>query len=600
MKYAYCILFIILFLFSSGTTHAQGMLDKRVSVAAKNKTTKYTLDLLEKQCACSFSYNSELIHGDSMVNITAANKTIKQVLQMMFGDRFQYKSVDDHIVIVQAEKEKWFTISGYVHDAITGIPIADVSIFERQQLASVLTNADGSFKLRIKDKGRYALAEITCSKGGFYTDTTINLQPGFDEELTIALSPASHTLPDIQITPYASVERSWFGRHFFSSSLRKQSANLGKFFVDKPVQASFLPGIGSHGKLSGQVTNKFSFNALGGYAAGVDGFEVGGLFNIDKKDVRYAQVGGIMNIVSGNVTGVQIGGITNKVGKTMSGAQISGITSLVNNNINGVIIAGICSRSGGSMKGLQISGISNILDHSDTTTVRSKDSSFTMKGMQLAGIANIVNGNSCGFQLAGVANISRGDMKGLQMSGMVNITRKLEGSQIGLINIADTVTGYSIGLINIVKHGYHALCIYSNELTTANIAYKTGTKHLYSILAAGANTAGTNYVVYGPGIGSERKLSRKTGVSGELYALNMYDSKDDVNALLIRAEPTFNWNISRRFSLYTGPSVCFMPYRFSTAVTMHRFDVPSPAVYNFRTGSGTATWIGWQVGFHIF
>jgi hypothetical protein len=45
--------------------------------------------------------------------------------------------------------------------------------------------------------------------------------------------------------------------------------------------------VGTHGKLSGQVTNNFSFNILGGYGAGVNGAEVGGLFNIDKKDVKY-------------------------------------------------------------------------------------------------------------------------------------------------------------------------------------------------------------------------------------------------------------------------------------------------------------------------
>ena len=36
---------------------------------------------------------------------------------------------------------------------------------------------------------------------------------------------------------------------------------------------------------------------FGGYTAGVNGLEIGGLFNLNKKDVRYVQAAGLFNIV---------------------------------------------------------------------------------------------------------------------------------------------------------------------------------------------------------------------------------------------------------------------------------------------------------------
>jgi hypothetical protein len=36
-------------------------------------------------------------------------------------------------------------------------------------------------------------------------------------------------------------------------------------------------------------------NVIGGYTAGVDGLEMGGVFNINQKDVRYFQMAGVFN-----------------------------------------------------------------------------------------------------------------------------------------------------------------------------------------------------------------------------------------------------------------------------------------------------------------
>ncbi len=81
------------------------------------------------------------------------------------------------------------------------------------------------------------------------------------------------------------VERTTIGKWFVSSKQKIQSINLRKFFVVRPYQVSVIPGVSTNGALNSQVINNFSFNILGGYSGGTNGFELGGLFNIDKKDV---------------------------------------------------------------------------------------------------------------------------------------------------------------------------------------------------------------------------------------------------------------------------------------------------------------------------
>lgn len=579
--------------------HAQN-LAKQVTIDFKKKPLGDVLTAIGKQGNFYFSYNSSMVHKDSTVTIMAHNKTVKQVLDMLFGENNEYKETENYIIIKPADKERWYVISGYVTDAVTGIKIPDVSVFERQQLVSTLTNQDGYFRLYIKDRERYASAAITVSKGGFYNDTNLILLKGYDHELTLSLTPANHTLPDIVITQYSDVERSWLGKLLFSSKLRKQSANLSKFFVDKPIQFSFTPGLGTHGKMSGQVTNKFSFNALGGYSAGVDGFEIGGLFNIDKKDVQYAQVGGIFNIVTGGVKGVQVGGIANTVSKSVSGVQLSGIASHVNDSVEGVVIAGICSSVGGSVMGLQLSGIANLIVNRDTGNAKTDTIPEAMRGAQVAGIANVTNGNTHGFQLAGIANINNGDVEGVQMSGIFNSAGKVTGSQISLVNIADTVTGYCFGIINIVRHGYHKIALSSNEVFNLNFSYKAGSSKLYSILSGGVDTKSTlaGYSI-GYGIGKEIRLSKLLALPIELTAHHIYPSYKDDNPVIIRFSPSVLLRMTKGIGIFAGPVLSFCPAMQIKAADSYFHSVPEQAFYDFKTGGNTALWVGWQAGIQI-
>src|SRR5690606_29239387 len=131
------------------------------------------------------------------------------------------------------------------------------------------------------------------------------------------------------------VESTAMGRFLLSARQKVQTMNLKKFFTTRPFQISFTPGLGTHGRLSPQVINHFSLNILGGYNGGVDGFEVGGLFNINKKDVQYFQAAGVFNLTGGRMNGFQVAGVNNTVLDSVSGAQVAGVNNMVKGNFTG-------------------------------------------------------------------------------------------------------------------------------------------------------------------------------------------------------------------------------------------------------------------------
>jgi hypothetical protein len=385
--------------------------------------------------------------------------------------------------------------------------------------------------------------------------------------------------------------------------LKIQSVNLNKFFTVRPVQVSVLPKVSTNGKLNSQVVNNFSVNILGGYSGGVNGFEMGGLFNIDKKDVKYFQIGGLFNTVGKSVAGAQIAGINNTVMDSVMGIQVGGITNYVKNSFHGFQLGGIYNHIGNSATGMQVCGITNYLrndlqgmqlsgiyNHVNTGT----------GGAQIAGIANYSNHYINGFQLAGIANVTN-ELQGVQIAGIANYAKRLKGLQIGLINIADTSKGVSIGLINIILKGYHKLALYNNEVTDVNIAFKSGTKYFYSILSAGAKLD-NNQKAYsaGYGFGTDISFTRKFGINPELTGNLIYLGDFDNANILSRFNLNVHYNITKSISIFGGPAYSLYYSKQTTKNPGYATIIPSEGYNVHKYDNNLTGWIGWNVGLTLF
>lgn len=579
------------------------------SIEINNQRLDNALEIISNKGNFYFSYNSSIIKRDSLIALTAYNKTVKQVLDYIFHGSIEYKESGNYIILRRAPltlslitsqavtDDKLYTVSGYVLDEQSGERIGNASIYEKQRLVSTLTNEEGFFKMRLKSKS--GKAALTVSKE-FYQDTTVIIQPKYNQQVTITIlpvefvgkmitvSPADYTMPDSiaidveidsSVTRYVylkidsfKVEKTTVGNFLLSSRLKVQSLNLKKFFTERPFQLSFTPGLSTHGRMGAQVINNFSLNILGSYSGGVNGMELGGLFNIDKKNVQYLQLAGLFNTVGGRVKGLQIAGLHNTVLNKMEGLQVAGINNIVKSKFTGI----------------QISGIYNHVNDSVT-------------GLQLAGISNFARKRTTGMQIAGISNISIREMKGVQIGGVFNYARKLKGVQIGLINIADTSDGYSIGLINIVMKGYHKLSFSSNEVFSVNASFKTGNSRLYSILLAGAKLETRDTIfTFGYGIGKEVSLGKRFSFNPEMTSQYLYLGSWDYLNLLNKAQLNLTAKFGKYFSIFAGPSFSVYYAGQPYGVDGNHFSVPPNRYHSFGLGGKVSGWFGWNVGVNLF
>lgn len=573
---------------------ADTLMSKVVSIDAKRMPLQKILELISRRGNFYFSYNSTIINGDSLVTFSASNASIKQVLSQLLKN-YQYSETGNYIIIkkpaahavvvndksvTQAES---YIITGDITDDRTGKGIGNASVYEKDRLVSTLTNESGHFSIKLYSK--YPSAAITISKQ-YYEDTTITIQPKYNQHISISLVPADSLPEVITISPVpvnlpadslkthavidssqyiyttkkvdsSRLERTKLVQFLLSSRQKIQDLNIDKFIATRPYQISVTPGLSTHGKLSTQVVNEVSLNIFGGYNAGVRGFELGGLFNINRLDVSSVQISGVFSLTGGSAEGVQLAGVTNIVhGNLNSGVQVAGVYNHVERNAGGI---------------------------------------------QLAGGANYTHFNMRGIQASVGANISNGSMDGVQV-GFFNYTKKLHGVQIGLINIAGRSNGYSFGLINFVMNGYHKVYAYTDETFPMNIAFKSGSTKMYSILMAGAQaTQNEKLYTFGYGLGTELRLGRMLSVNPEISTQYVYRGSWKYTNLLNKFSPEFNLKLNNTFTITGGPVINVYYSNQTTNVAGYKNTVgyTDHRLFNFSNNK-LNSWLGWNVGLTVF
>lgn len=580
---------------------AQSHLSKTVTVYATDERLEDVLKEISKQGDFFFSYNSKIIPDDSLISLTVKEKTVLEALNFIFKQQFEFKETPSHVIIQNHSAGQYWYVSGYVKDLATGENVRDVSVFEKEQLVASMTNEQGYFKLRLKEK--VPSISLNVSKS-LYRDTIINIKPGVDQEVTVKIAPKRIELQEAIINSSGKyVENTWFARLFLSSKQRLQSINLNKFFVDMPVQGSIFPGLGSQGKMTSQTTNNLSLNLIGGYTAGVEGLELGGVFNIVKNDAKYVQAGGLVNVVGGSFKGFQGAGFHNNVLGTFDGVQASGFSNITRGNLVGLQAAGVYNLTIGKVDGAQYSGIINM--SIDTVTGAQmagvvNSSIKPVRGIQAAGIVNFGVKEIKGVQMAGVLNFSTQRVRGAQISGLVNYATDYRGLQMGLFNFADTASGAAIGIFNFVLKGYHKLSVYTNEYGTYNVSFKSGTKWLYNIYSMGVRNYTDKVYTYGLGWGSELSLSKRFSINPELAAEGIYmGSWEDINSL-VKLRVNLNVHFGKYVAIYAGPTYNTYYDNNITKVAGYSNEL-LPNNYKRNTyDSNLSSWIGWNVGVTIF
>ncbi|UKN01078.1 STN domain-containing protein [Paracrocinitomix mangrovi] len=616
-------LFLILFFFLVGfrSIAGGGLLDIVVNIDIKNQTVKSILITIEEKTAVSFTYSPDMIDVQKVVSLSIQNKTIRQGLQMIFGDGVRFKEVGNHIILLKNETKEDikallkedldYIFIGVITDKSTGKPIKEASIYEIEDRNATLSDDLGFYSLTVP--ATHEVVSLYIKKKG-YREKVIVLKGDGKEKLLndIALDPI---MADVSLMTGKSVSRvpqnindRAISGQLVSDETYLHGENLDEIDETRWAQVSLVPSvsIGSNLSTNALINNHFSLNVLGGYSKGVKGVEIGGLFNLNKENVTGLQIGGIANLVGGDVTGFQVGGLANLLQGNATGAQIAGISTIMKRDLKGLQLAGVSAIVRGGFEGAQISGVSNITWKSSRGAQISgvfnmvKDSLY---GGQISGVSNFSNGGVNFLQIAGVSNFAHKNY-GLQIASIQNFTRENNGLQIGLFNSSIRGKGVAIGLFNFVKEGYHKTEISANEIFPINVIFKTGTQRLYNTYNFGARFGNKRAYAMGLGFGSyfnltkNEKLKLSLDLSGQLVFEN--DFKAVEFAQLYKVSTTIDYQLAKWVTVFAGPSFNLNMQQFADVDGAYSTDISfMPIADNSYSWGRSIYWIGGQVGFRF-
>lgn len=363
------ILLLTFLLFSAQFSLAQGLLDQKISVNFDHIRLADVLKEIGTQGSFYFSYNGKLLPKDSLVSLSLNQQPLYSVMEQLFHGRYEFEEQNGYVIISAAlphlslvntditNENHVYSISGIVVDERSGERLINASVYEKEHLAATLTDEHGYFKIKFRADNP-AMLSITASKVQ-YKDVSLNFLQ--------AVAVSNRTRVYDYKKNAQGVERDLFGRFLISTRQQIQSLNIPDFFARRPFQFSLTPGLSTHGLFSSQVVNKFSLNLAGGYTAGVNGLELGGLFNIDKGSAKYLQLAGVFNLVGGTMTGVQFAGLNNRALDTVKGVQAAGFINKAEGQISGVQLAAL-SNEAHKLKGVQI-GLVNVADTSEGASI---------------------------------------------------------------------------------------------------------------------------------------------------------------------------------------------------------------------------------------
>ncbi|MBX2941774.1 MAG: hypothetical protein KF860_05465 [Cyclobacteriaceae bacterium] len=605
-------------MFSISTSWGQTIppLERELTISFKSVPIEVALSQLSREGKFTFSYSPSILNTSHVVKEGFSKKSVREILNSLFGESITAKGKGNYIILTKTpeltKKEvvnNTVTVSGYVTDE-NGEKISEVSVFDKKSLAGVITDQFGFFKITLDNPSEAGtlyfsrrtfmdtLATLTASNTQFINMVMrpekveiVEVHPA-DDTLQVVAVPINIQPPVVQSEPVSEkksfrtfLQEKVFSKNIFSGKKGDANMNNIRDTLHRDFQFSFLPFMGTNQKLSGNVVNDYSLNALGGYSMGTNKLEVGGLFNIDKGNVQHAQFAGLFNTVGGTTKGMQMAGLGNLTRKKVSAAQFAG---LFNTNLD-------------SVQGAQFAGLFNV-------------NGRPSKGAQFAGLFNVQPSYYTGSQFAGFLNVATHQMHGTQVAGLINFAHNIKGAQIGLINYADSIKGIPIGLLSFVSNGYHKIELSADEIFYVNAAFRTGVRHFYNILEAGLKpetlngsydlsvpvSADQNVWSFGYGVGTAPKLTNWLYLNFDLTA-NQVNKGSFTNSisLLNKLYVGFDFQVARKFSITAGATLNAYIYDPTYSDNPQLFTDFTPTIikrHTFSNGNEMEMWWGGKVG----
>lgn len=560
-------------------------LERIITISFYQDPVDGALKKIAQQASITFSYSASAFDTKRTITKNYINKTLREVLMDLLEGKVLIKQKGNYIILTKAETSD-VVVSGYVVDESTGEKLKEVTVYDPISLKSAVTDEFGFFELEV-DKPSEEDIQLVINRS-MYADTMVMVSAKRSSFQNISLSIDKEKWEVMTDSLESKIDRLWL---WTKQSVQRANMKNVRDTLHRVWQVSFVPFIGTNHYLSGNVVNDYSLNILGGYSAGTNKVELGGLFNINRGSVRHVQAAGLFNLNGGRTEGVQLAGLFNTNFDSSRVAQFAGLVNFNESFSEGVQAAGLSNLTIGHYRGPQVAGLFNFV-------------SGNIRGTQVAGLFNVAPKKVEGAQVAGFFNVGE-EITGSQVASFVNVAGSVRGTQVALLNIADSVRGVPVGLLSFVKSGYHKLELSADEVLPVNVGFRTGVRQFYNIITAGVRPEESDTVTwsFGYGIGVAPKITKwwflnmditsNQLVKGNMEALNM------INKLYLG----FDFQLTKRFSITAGGTLNFRIYEAGFENHPELFTNYSPNIINqgvFDGNNNYQLWWGAKVGLRFF
>lgn len=579
-------------------------LERQVNLELTGQNSREALKMIESKTSVKFGYQTNLVSGSDHLQRTYQQKTVREILDDLFQGMLEYRVKGDYIILRKAPEPKSTEAiaDGYIIDAYSKEKIPFASVYDSISLKATVSDEYGYYQLTLDKRNRI---DLKASKYG-YRDTTIALNSEGGNR-NIYLMPTDETIDKAEDSVAFEEKVRRVPLIKLSEEQKATIENIRENFK-KSAQVSVLPIIGTNGVLSPSTTVDYSFNIIGGLNGGVRVLEIGGVFNTVWDTVKYVQIAGVFNAVGGPQYGGQFAGVANLNASSFEGAQIAGSINVTQGPFYGIQGAGTGNCVFGSIDGVQVGGIasyagqkSDVVQVNGIASYISRDS----RGAQISGISNVAEKNFMGTQIAGISNYARDGFVGSQFSAIVNVAGKMTGSQIAFININDSINGVPFGFVSFSRKGLHQIELSANELTHANIAFKTGTNQFYNTFIGGVRFEDNGSPMWGLGygIGTSVRAGRKNRVFFDLQSINHVRNGQWGLAMNNKFTLSYQMQLAPKIALAVGPSANLFLVDNASNHDVTYFQGLAP--YNFHQsvtdgGVEMQAWVGGHVALRLF
>ncbi|MBK9736369.1 MAG: hypothetical protein IPO92_15990 [Saprospiraceae bacterium] len=337
---------------------SQSILNTELTLNHVNKPARLVFKDIQQQAGVIFSYSE--FEDDRKISIQVTKTALRNVIPMLESELNITIIVKEKYLIIKSSGSQSLSISGTITNPQSDEPVSDASVYVKKHKILVNSDSKGRFAFNLPSDIRQV--RINVAKAN-YVDTSLVIVTSERQTLRIKL----RSFPRVRISEFDSLSKKevWLGslnndripealsikkstyNESFWEKMKKKNVNLINIndTIFNSFSISLIPPISTNKLLSFHTRNTLSINIIGGNSKGLNGVELGGVYNYDDGDVYGVQIAGVVNAVSGNVSGTQISGVLNAVKGNVKGVQISGV---VNNNdsiTDGIQISGVYQKT---------------------------------------------------------------------------------------------------------------------------------------------------------------------------------------------------------------------------------------------------------------